>query len=98
MQDEVGIDGDGHYGQRAGEYHGNEDKVAVMRFASSSNLYTRRLLKGTDVNHQATCISSQIKQQRYAYTCASNGIQASPSTIKQLLQQSKPCHQGYIHQ
>lgn len=38
MQDEVGIDGDGHFGQRAGEYHGNEDKVAVMRFALSSNI------------------------------------------------------------
>jgi hypothetical protein len=46
MQDEVGIDGDGHHGQRAGEYHGNEDKVAVMRFALSSNIIHTPPLEG----------------------------------------------------
>jgi len=46
MQDVVGIDGDGHYGRRAGEYHGNEDKVAVMRFALSSNIIHTPPLEG----------------------------------------------------
>ena len=65
-----------------------------MRFALSFNIIHTPPHEEEDANHQATCISERcIDDMRI------RALQmVSQSAIKQLLQQSKPCRQGYIQQ
>jgi hypothetical protein len=69
-----------------------------MRFALISNIIHARPREEADANHQATCISTKDKSATICVCVHFKWYPKSQSTIKQLLQQSKPFRQGYIQQ